>query len=89
MKVIESGINPLTGGYYAFFEHNGKEYYADLCYLPCAIDFGTECMIFASEDKQVTSWSELYCKMGIAVDEDTLLRCIEEFVDNEAKEVER
>lgn len=81
MKVIESGYNQRTGGYYAFFEHDGNEYYADLCYLPCAIDFGTECMIFASEDKQVTSWRDLYCKRGIAVDEDTLLDCINEFIN--------
>lgn len=81
MNIIEKGYNPRTDGYYAFFEHNGSEYYADLCLLPYSIDDDTECMIFASKDKQVTSWGELYCKRGIPVDEATLLRCIEEFVN--------
>ena len=81
MKVIESGYNQRTGGYYAFFEHNGAEYYADLCYIPGAIDFVTECMIFASKDKQVTNWHDLYCKRGIPVTESALLDCINEFIN--------
>ena len=81
MKVIEKGYNPRTDGYYAFFEHKGGEYYADLCYLRYSIDNETECMIFAAKDKQVTSWSGLYCKRGIPVTEDSLLRCINKFVN--------
>lgn len=77
MKVIESGYNPRTGGYYAFFEHGGYEFYADLCYT---YDAGEECMIFSAKDKQVTSWRDLYCKQGIPVTERALFDCIEEFV---------
>lgn len=78
MKVIESGYNPKTGGYYAFFEHNGYEFYADLCYT---FDAAEECMIFLSNNKQVTSWRELYCKHDIPVTESALLDCINEFIN--------
>ena len=78
MNIIEKGYNPRTDGYYAFFEHNGYEFYADLC---LTWDAGNECMIFASKDKQVTSWRELYCKRGIPVTEESLLRCIDEFIN--------
>lgn len=81
MNIIEKGYNPKTDGYYAFFEHNGNEYFADLCYLKYDIDNETECMIFAAKDKQVTSWSDLYCKRRIPVTEKSLLRCIKEFVN--------
>lgn len=82
MKLIESGHNPRTGGCYAFFEHGGKEYYADLCLLSYSIEPGeTECMIFPAKDKQVTSWLELYCKRGIPVTESELLDCIDEFIN--------
>lgn len=77
MNIIEKGYNPRTGGYYAFFEHDGYEFYADLSYT---FDAAEECMIFASKDKQVTSWRDLYCKRGIPVTESDLLDCIEEFV---------
>lgn len=81
MNIIESGFNPQTSGVYAFFEHNVNEYYADLCLLSYCYDNETECMIFASKDKQVTNWGELYCKRDIPVTEESLLRCIEEFVN--------
>lgn len=70
--------NPRTEGLYCFFTHNGQEYYADLCDIIYA-DY-TECMIFPSEDEQVTSWSELYCKRDIPVTEAQLEKCIEEFI---------
>lgn len=78
MKVIESGANPTTGGYYAFFEHDGYEFYADLC---ITFDAGNECMIFSAKDKQVTSWRDLYCKQGIPVTERALFDCINEFIN--------
>lgn len=37
MNIIESGYNPQTGGYYAFFEHEGRQYYADLCFPQYAL----------------------------------------------------
>lgn len=81
MKVIESGYNPQTCGVYAFFEHNGNEYYADLCVLAYDLDGQTECMIFEAKDKQVTSWRGLYCKRAIPVTEEQLRRCIDEFIN--------
>ena len=70
--------NPMTCGFYAFFTHDGNEFYADLCYLLYMGE--TECMIFHSKDKQVTSWSELYCKRGIPVTRQALEECIREFI---------
>lgn len=64
-------------GLYCFFNHNGKEYYADLCFVSF---IGSECMIFHSENEQVTSWSELYCKRGIPITPESLRECVEEFV---------
>lgn len=79
MRIIDKGKNPHTFGYYAFFEHEGSEFYADLCFT---YDQGNECMIFLSSNKQVTSWSELYCKRGIPVNEESLLCCIQEFIES-------
>lgn len=69
--------NPRTCGYYAFFNHDGFEFYADLCIVPEGF---TECMIFHSKDKQVTSRSELYCKRGLPVTREALEECIREFI---------
>lgn len=71
--------NPMTGGYYAFFEHDGFEFYADLCLVPEGYN---ECMIFLSENEQVVSWHELYCKHGIPVTKEALKKCIREFIKN-------
>lgn len=70
--------NPYNGGLACYFTHNGQEYYADLCLLPCA-EY-TECMIFPSEDEHMTSLSELYCKRDIPVTVAQLEQCIEEFI---------
>lgn len=72
--------NPRTCGFYAFFTHDGFEFYADLCDLFFLGE--TECMIFHSKDKQVTNWSELYCKRGIPVTKKALEECIREFIKN-------
>lgn len=50
MEIIEKGFNPRTFGVYAYFEHKGFEFYADLC---DTFDQGNECMIFLSSNKQV------------------------------------
>jgi len=78
--------NPKNDGYCCVFEHNGKQYYADVCDLDRTIllacsGFGTECMIFAYADGQVTNWTELYCKRGVEVSPEGLRVCIEEFVE--------
>lgn len=69
--------NRRTFGYSAFFTYDGFEFYADLCIVPEGF---TECMIFHSKDKQVTDWSELYCKRGIPVTKESLEECIREFI---------
>lgn len=51
--------DPRTCGFYAFFTHDGIEFYADLCLAPEGFN---ECMIFLSDNEQVVSWHELYCK---------------------------
>lgn len=71
--------NPITCGFYAFFTHDGFEFYADLCLVPEGF---TECMIFHSVNKQVTSWRELYCKRNIPVTKASLEKCIREFIKN-------
>lgn len=70
-------FDPRTGGVYCFFEHDGCQYYASLCLVPEGF---TECMIFHSKDKQVTDWSELYCKRGLPVTREALEECIREFI---------
>ena len=70
----------MTGGYYAFFMHDGNEFCADLCYV---LHLGeTECMIFHSENEKVTDRGELYCKRGIPVTKESLEKCIREFIKN-------
>lgn len=59
--------------YSCYFTYNGTNYYASLCYTP---DHGNECMIFPE-----SSWEEVYQKNGIAISEDNLIACIEEFVN--------
>ena len=71
--------NPRTCGFYAFFTHDGFEFYDDLCLVPEGFN---ECMIFHSENKQVVSWHELYCKRGIPVTKESLEKCIREFIKN-------
>lgn len=70
--------NPVNGGLCAFFERDGLEFYADLCLIHP--DLPTECMIFSAHNGQVINWRELYCKRGIPVTEDSLAKCVEEFL---------
>lgn len=70
--------NKVTSGYCATFQYCRKEYFAD---LSCVMFQGMECMIFPSENGEVTSWSELYCNRDIKrVSKESLLRCIVEFI---------
>lgn len=71
--------DPRTCGYYAFFNHDGCQYYASLCLVPEGYN---ECMIFLPENKQVVSWHELYCKRNIPVTKESLEKCIREFIKN-------
>lgn len=82
MITYEIKDNPYTGGLYAFFEHEGCEFYADLSDIPGSdiVGYKNECMIFPAKDGKVTSWSELYCKRNIPVTIDSLAACIVEFV---------
>ena len=69
--------NKTTGGICAYFEKDGKHFYADVSPVPFC---GTECMIFEANDKgKVISWRDLYCKRHIPVTKDSLLECIKEF----------
>ena len=70
-------LNTANGGRCCFFEHDGHEFFADLCHT---FDYGTECMIFSSKDKQVTNWLELYCKRDIRICDESLRACVEEFI---------
>ena len=70
--------NPANGGYCATFEHDGYEFYADVCYI--GFDLPTECMIFNSCNGRVTNWHELYCMLGVPVTKDGLTECIQEFI---------
>ena len=68
--------NFINGGYYCYFEHKDKQYYADVTWTP---DHGNECMIFPAKDNQVTDWGDLYAKRNIPVSVQSLEDCIEEF----------
>lgn len=73
--------NPRNDGYCCVFSHDGKEYYADVCEINPLLGPETECMIFAYADRQVTNWTELYCKRVVEVSPEGLRECIEEFVE--------
>lgn len=75
-RILEFGVNPRNNGYYAFFIIGDTEFYADLANL---LIIPTECMIFRSNNRQVTNWSELYCKRGIPATKESLLARIDEF----------
>ena len=77
---LDIQTNPNTGGLYCFFKHGGKEYFADLSVLHYHYEPQTECMIFAAKDGKVTSWSDLYCKCWLAVTDENLTACVEEFI---------
>ena len=80
MNTYKIRTNPATLGLYCYFEHNGRGFMADLCFVP-SVDY-TECMIFSAWDWQVKSWTDLYCKRNIPVTEDALIKCIEDFKMN-------
>lgn len=83
MAKYDIQLNPMNFGLYTFFEHDGQQFYADLCDIPFSeeyLDYENECMIFSSKDEQVTNWHELYCKRDIPVTEEALIECIEEFI---------
>lgn len=74
--------NECNGGWYCYFEHDGKEYYADICQIKSRIMFDfSECMIF----EQITGKSGLgkvvFCKKYVPVTPDGLRACIREFVE--------
>ena len=77
---LDIQTNPNNGGLYCFFKHGGREYFADLCFLRYHYEPETECIIFAAKDRQVTSWSDLYCRRGLAVTEENLAACVKEFI---------
>lgn len=70
--------NTGNGGFCAFFDLAGQQYWADLTNIEYV---GTECMIFPSKDGEVTSWSYEYCNRGIPLTEQALRDCILEFVE--------
>lgn len=72
--------NYHNGGLCCIFNHGGQEYLADICIVPGQTY--TECMIFKSEDRQVTlkNADGVYCKRNIPVTEAQLTSCIEEFI---------
>ena len=70
--------NEGNGGLCAFFEMDGKQYWADLANV---MHVGTECMIFPAKDGEVTSWHEEYCNRGMPITEQALLDCIQEFAE--------
>lgn len=71
--------NTVNGGICALFNAGDQQYYADITHLTFV---GNECMIFKAENDQVTSWSELYCNRDVDVSEESLKKCIEEFVSS-------
>lgn len=75
---VKVETNPNNGGLCSYFDYNGRQYFADLTDIML---IGTECMIFNSHDREVTNWSELYCKRGLDVTDDILRACILEFVE--------
>lgn len=75
---MEIRKNLFNHGYGCFFEHEGKQYYADVA---VTMDHGNSCMIFPAKNNKVTNWDELYAKTDIPVSEESLRECIKEFID--------
>lgn len=75
--------NPSNGGLCCTFQHNGREYWADLCDVPFSylVGYQNECMIFPSVNGKVSSWGDLYCKRNIPLTEEALRECVKEFCD--------
>lgn len=73
--------NRFNGGLHCKFNHNGKEYLADLAFVLDRLC--EECMIFEVKDGKV-DWSELYVKWHIPITEDALIECIEDFKKGES-----
>ena len=48
-------MNIIENGYYAYFEHDGCQYFADVSKLK-SNDDETECLIFLAKNKQVVEW---------------------------------
>lgn len=67
----------MTGGLCSTFQYEGEEYFAD---LSCVMLSGMECMIFKSNNGNVTSWTELYCNYVDSVSENELIKCVVEFI---------
>lgn len=67
--------------YCTYFTFNGKEYYADLTVL--SYSHNIECMIFHSENHEVTDWAyECYVNYPSEVSIPALKQCILDFVSN-------
>ena len=70
--------NKHTRGLSCFFEVEWVWYYADLSY--CRDVRENEMMIFlATKDKEVVSWSDLYCENFDSVSNENLIAWIENF----------
>lgn len=80
MTNIEVKRNDVNLGFWADFNKGEKSFYADLCDIPF---IGSECMIFEYDKKGNVKWSGVYCKREIPVTEQSLLDCIEEFLNEE------
>ena len=84
MKKIENltiAPNRITGGIYGYFDVDGQQYYTDVS-LICIGHPISECMIFKSKDNQVVDWIDLYCNRDVEISEESLRRCINEFVES-------
>lgn len=71
--------NKFLGGYCAYFFKNGRKYYADVAAVPRGLY--TECMIFPVREDGEISWADVYCKRDIPVTKESLLKCIDEFME--------
>lgn len=83
MKMIHDiHVDWMRSAYSCVFEHNGKQYFADLC---VNMFYDSECMIFAwdAETDQVSDWKDLYCKRDILLTAEQLMSCVEDFCSNE------
>lgn len=78
MSEIEVKQNEQNGGYCANFYKGKKKFFADLCSLPFV---ESECMIFERDKRGNIDWRGVYCKRDLPVTEQSLLDCINEFLE--------
>ena len=78
MKILH---NESTKGLYAFFEHKGNQFCADLSFVPFVNK--NVCSVYQARNNEIISYNELYYNDdNLLITEDILKQNIEKFKQN-------